>query len=217
MNALAIARPQPSPVPIEVLDLADRALDIGYRVLAGHVQKVTAFHEGTMALKGIGINVYDPKSVERYKKLAIFKTKYLMYSKYLIWTAIVAPLAYVFARLSIMFKEPSVLAIFFGVLALIAACLACASLLAYIFRTTPPHDYTLSWDDTSIESYERPIPEWVLRTAIQIKEEWPKSELVIEELRAKKRVIDPFLWVRYKGVRLYVSVWNEPKFTGKML
>ena len=45
----------------------------------------------------------------------------------------------------------------------------------------------------------------------------PKSELYVEELRARRKVVDPFLFVNYKGTRLYVGVWNEPKFTGKML
>lgn len=214
-NSLVIARPVSSPVPQEIIDLADKALDIGYRVLANRVQKVSAFHEGAALLKEIGISVYDLKSVDWYKRVAIFKTKYLMYAKFLIYTAILIPLVYVFARISTMFKEPSVPGVFFGVLALVAGGLAIISLTAYVVRTISS-DYHLSWDDTSIESYDKPIPEEVLRTAITIKDAWPKSELVVEELRAKKRVVDPFLFVKYKGVRLYVSVWDEPKFTGKL-
>lgn len=217
MNTLAIARPHPSPVPQDIIDLAGKSLDIGYRVLAGHVQKVTAFHEGTALLKGIGVNVYDPSSVEWYKRMAIFKAKYLMYSKNLIYAAILFPLAYVFAYMLMLVKDPtSAATILYGVGTLGMGILGIISLITYVVRTISP-EYTLSWDDTSIESYGKPIPEEVLRTAISIKEEWPKSELVVEELRTKKRVVDPFLFVKYKGVKLYVSVWNEPKFTGKML
>lgn len=217
MNALAIVNPRPSPVPQDIIDLADRTLNIGYRVLANRVQKVSAFHQGAALLKGIGINVYDPKSVLRYKRLAIFKTRYLMYIKYLIFTAILSPLAYGLMRVADIFKDgTSFSAISVGVSALVALCLAIVSLITYIIQTASKN-YTLSWDDSSLESYDKPIPEEVLRTAISIKEEWPKSELGVEELRAKKRVVDPFLFVKYNGVRLYVSVWNEPKFTGKML
>ena len=215
-NALAVARPLPSPVPQEIVDLADKSLDIGYGVLAGRVQKVQAFHEGTTLLKGIGVTVYDYKSVERYKALAIFKAKYLMYIKYLLFAIFLSPVTYVFARLCGMFKDPSFPAVAFGVAALVAACLAAISLVAYFVKTLG-NEYRLEWNTQSLESYDKPIPEDVLRTAITIKDVLPKNELFVEELRAKKRVVDPFMGVEYKGVKLYVSVWNEPKFMGRML
>jgi len=208
-------RPLPSPVSQEIIDLADRSLDIGYKVLAKRVQKVSAFHQGTMMLKGIGVDVYDPKSVEWYQRVAVLKAKYLIHISNLIYTAILFPLAYVFARMVPMFKHPSAPEVFFGVLALILGCLGVVSLIAYIVKTAS-NQYLWEWNKISLESYDKPIPEEVLRTALKIKDEWPKAELVVEELRTRKRVIDPFLYVIYKDVRLYVSVWNEPKFSAQV-
>ena len=215
-NTLAIARPLPSPVPQEITDLADRSLDIGYRVLANRIQKVNAFHEGATLLKGIGIGVYDPKSVNRYKTLALIKAKYLMHVKYLVFTILLLPVAYAFALLCKTFKDPSMPGVAFGVLAGIAVIGAIFFIVAYIVKTVS-NEYRLEWTDSSIESYDKPIPEDAIRTAINIRETLPQIELFVEELHARRRVVDPFLYVLYKGVRLYVSVWNEPKFLGKML
>lgn len=216
-NSLVLVRPNPSPVPREIIDLADEALDIGYKVLANRVQRVSAFHEGAAILKGIGVNVFDQKSVEWYQRVAIFKVRYFMYAQYLIYPILLLPAAYGLARLSMMFKDPSFPAVAFGLLAAIMLCLSITSLIAYIVRTaTLTSHYNLSWDTQSIMSYDKPVPEDVLRTAIAIRDALPKSELVVEELRAKKRVVDPFLFVVYKEVRLYVAVWDEPKFTGLM-
>jgi len=216
ISSIAIAKPLPSPIPQNIIDLADRSLDIGYKGLAKRVQRVSAFHEGASILKKAGIDVYHPNAVERYKTIAIVKAKYRMNAKYLIYTGILSAVTYAFFRLCITYKAESFGAVFFGVLGLAAVCTGIVSLVAY-FVNTFSNNYTLEWDSHSLESYDRPIPENVLITALAIREELPRSELRVEELRAKRRVIDPFMYVVYKDVRLYVSVWDEPKFTGKML
>lgn len=70
------------------------------------------------------------------------------------------------------------------------------------------------WDTTHIQGYKKPIPEFALHTAIQIREKEPRAEILIEELRYT-RIVDPFMIVRLNRVDAYIEVWEEREFTGK--
>jgi hypothetical protein len=78
-----------------------------------------------------------------------------------------------------------------------------------------------SWEKVTIERYREPIPEFVLNEAIQIKREMPEVRIYVEHLTDFP---DPFLIVatRHKdyeildGETVYVEVWEEPKFEGKL-
>lgn len=69
------------------------------------------------------------------------------------------------------------------------------------------------WNTLSIQQYEKPIPEFVLAKAIQIKHALPKVSLTVEYVRFDK---DPFLVATFGGQKRYVEVWNEPKFEGRL-
>lgn len=70
-----------------------------------------------------------------------------------------------------------------------------------------------SWHSVPIEKYTKPIPDFVLNKAIQIKKALPACEILVEELQESA---DPFLVVRikqdwrYEGY--YVEVWDETSF-----
>ena len=84
-------------------------------------------------------------------------------------------------------------------------------------KTMPEQDWQWrreqSWHTTPIEKYTKPIPDFVLNKAIQIKKALPACEILIEELESTP---DPFLVVRlkkdwrYEGY--YVEVWDETSF-----
>jgi len=63
--------------------------------------------------------------------------------------------------------------------------------------------------------YAKPIPEFVLRKALQIRKAVPEVAIFVREF---EYVEDPFLWVGIKGGHsYYVEVWDEPKFEERMI
>ena len=75
----------------------------------------------------------------------------------------------------------------------------------------------VTWQSIHIGDYQKQIPEFVLRKAIQIKEEVPKVQFVVEELNEKAIDPDPFLWAITANERFCIEVWNEPAFEDKVL
>lgn len=78
-----------------------------------------------------------------------------------------------------------------------------------------------SWEKTEINKYREPIPEFVINKAIQIKKACPEVRIYVEHLSEHP---DPFLIVATKHPEydclnkqeLYVEVWEEPKFEGRI-
>lgn len=68
------------------------------------------------------------------------------------------------------------------------------------------------WHSEALEKYGKPIPEFALSRAIEIKRELPSAQFFIEELRYDP---DPFLYIQVGNVRYYLDVWDEPKFEGR--
>lgn len=63
--------------------------------------------------------------------------------------------------------------------------------------------------------YTKPIPQFVLHKAIQIKKAVPEATFFIRELGDNP---DPFLWVGIKNFDSYfIEVWDEPKFEGRQI
>jgi hypothetical protein len=86
-----------------------------------------------------------------------------------------------------------------------------------------------TWRLTTLKEYKKPVPEFVLQKAVEIKKLLPEAEFYVEEL-----AVDPFLIVSLTplsdfvlGVQTlnrsmdeemsaYVEVWSEPKFEATM-
>jgi hypothetical protein len=92
-----------------------------------------------------------------------------------------------------------------GVLALCG--LIATFILVITWIVTSPNPW--AWQRTWLKYYKEPVPEFVLRKAMAIKEELPDAEYFIEHLGQKQ---DPFLCVIHNGWTEYVEVWAEPKF-----
>lgn len=81
---------------------------------------------------------------------------------------------------------------------------------------------TARWQDCAIGGYTSPIPDFALARAVAIKKEVPTANFRIEELdvtehgvETRKHVPDPFMVLHFETVKLYLDVWDEPKFEGR--
>lgn len=62
------------------------------------------------------------------------------------------------------------------------------------------------------------IPEFVLHTAIRIKQEMPKADLFVEALVGTDRSLgDPFLCLKQGDKKYYLEVWDESRFERSMI
>ena len=67
------------------------------------------------------------------------------------------------------------------------------------------------WGERKLEEYKKPVPEFVLNKAMQIKELVPGVTFQVEELAR-----DPFLVAVLGEEKVYIDVWEEPQFEGKL-
>jgi uncharacterized integral membrane protein len=70
------------------------------------------------------------------------------------------------------------------------------------------------WTRTSLRRYAKPVPEFALQTALDIREQCPYAKFYVVEL---EETPDPFLAVTVEGAEglVYVEVWNEPAFNAE--
>jgi hypothetical protein len=80
-----------------------------------------------------------------------------------------------------------------------------------------------SWVEDTFYSHKKPIPDYAIQTAIDIKKLCPEANLRLECLRIdQKPSPDPFLVWELPGALkgrevLYLEVWEEPSFRGKRI
>lgn len=69
------------------------------------------------------------------------------------------------------------------------------------------------WSHEHLDSYPLPIPEYVLETAVRIREKFPAS-FTICSLKERRETLplDPFLVCHYVSQAYYLEVWNEPGY-----
>jgi len=82
-----------------------------------------------------------------------------------------------------------------------------------------------SWNNNNdVSQYSKPIPEFAIADMVALKKALPETTFFVEEFRAKGNridvweaspVSDPFLVANYKGVCVYLDVWDEPRFEGR--
>lgn len=83
--------------------------------------------------------------------------------------------------------------------------------------------YLGSWPTTLVSEYREPVPEFALERAMQIKSQLPDAQFGIEYIRQQTQQvsqpralqIDPFLVLLYGHMKLYLDVWDEPRFEGR--
>ena len=70
------------------------------------------------------------------------------------------------------------------------------------------------WGKTPLSDYRQPIPEFVLETAIRIREKLPEVKFHVQHLHDPKA--DPFLVASMGKEIYYVAAWDEPRFEGRL-
>jgi hypothetical protein len=78
------------------------------------------------------------------------------------------------------------------------------------------HRYVAQWRTLRIEYYKEPIPEFVLRKAVDIKKRIPEVCLNVDFLEIGFKSADPFLQARFGTEDYYIEVWDEPEFEVKL-
>lgn len=68
------------------------------------------------------------------------------------------------------------------------------------------------WQNTPLKGYERPVPEYALLLATEIKEHLPEVDFSVHELLVRAVTFDPFLVVHFGNEEYYIAVWDEPDF-----
>jgi len=84
--------------------------------------------------------------------------------------------------------------------------------------------FTARWSSDPINHYRGEVPGFVLERALQLKSALPLAQFYVEEMHESYTNLkteysppapDPFMWVQYKGINVYLDVWNEPSFEGR--
>jgi len=75
------------------------------------------------------------------------------------------------------------------------------------------------WKMRELASYDEPVPEFALQTALDIKKKHPEVSFYVCVLEENRIVVDPFLVMRVHNGNVihdyYIEVWNESAFTGQ--
>lgn len=87
----------------------------------------------------------------------------------------------------------------------------------------PPWEYyrmTAAWTMHPLESYGKPVPEFVIRKCLEIKKHAPEAKFFVDELSVNAVPSDPFMVVSLSVDEVgepsedlaYIEVWDEPEF-----
>ena len=189
-------------------ELAEKAANLlGYHAVKTHLQieKVNTDAQIVDTIRELQIQPYANRSVEKYKNKVIRKYTFKNIPYYCLngvqaaffatlAAAIISGIANIWLSLGYTWA-------WFGLAAVV--CLATV-LISENFVLK----WKAVWDFIPISEYDNVIPEFALQTAVDLKEKCPSVNLFIEELD-----IDPFLVAKLSsGQRIYLEVWNEPKF-----
>lgn len=71
-----------------------------------------------------------------------------------------------------------------------------------------------TWAHSELSTYKQPIPEFVIRKAIQIKDVLPEVMFYVHHLTEPKA--DPFLVACLGGEIYYLEAWDEPRFESQI-
>lgn len=97
--------------------------------------------------------------------------------------------------------------------------------LLMLARHCPAHDVQASWNVHNVGNYGEAIPDFAVQRMLSLTKELPGVTFSIEQLNASKHQYgvekheplppDPFLIGTYKGISVYLDVWDEPAFEGR--
>ncbi len=194
--------------------LADEASAVlGYTTTLTRARRRAALQQ---TLEELDVRPFTHESVQRYKEAGVRQPHWLL-SALLNGVAAIGAIAAVAGipmlivaalTMNASLAFAVALAIVFGGIALFVFSILGESLLTQRIWLT----YDLAY-------YTKPVPEFALQTAIDIKKKHPEVEFFVCSLEESQVVLDPFLVMRIPGDptlrEYYLEVWNEPEFQGK--
>lgn len=195
-----------------LLSLSQQAKDVlGYTGLETEIKKDNSLEK---ALIELNIKPFTRDSVEKYQNMMVKKTE----NEFLI-NKIIKIISYLTIVFGIIAFTTIILSFFVDNYKDIALLVAGAHGMVAIILFTLSLSYlwdkqvSANWNIISLKNYEKPIPEYVLQTALDIKAKVPDVYFRVSELRTRVRKnLDPFLIVSNFEKEYYIEVWNEPKF-----
>jgi len=192
-------------------DLPEKAANaLGYEALQKRKQHVDLMS----LLDKMKIRPFTDRSVERYKEKVVRETNPRLWrrQRFVEVMAIISVIACFFCG------GPAILGWFISWKVGLPFAAGLAT-FATIFGILGSDQFSYmrpgSWQITPLKGYMKPVPEFALHCAVQIKEQLPEAEFSIHEFVQEKGFLDPFLVVSYKGEHHYIAVWDEPTFDAK--
>lgn len=186
---------------------------LGYSVLDEHVNSSTKASTFDIGLAKLEIEPFSPESVEKYKQQAIVDHTWETPRRQNIFTCFLSVLS---------------IGLVCVVGALIGGLIACnvwnvaeapfwitgVAGVALCFigfvgaGVMDDKNKAWEWERHEISQYSKPVPQFVIRKALQLKQELPDVKLYIEELISKDKVRngDPFLVAEHGSRTVYIEV-----------
>ncbi|MGD0900961.1 MAG: hypothetical protein ABR915_24275, partial [Thermoguttaceae bacterium] len=216
MNATSLLQRQAVKVEAVTADESDGELrtlateareKLGYRVLESHLEaRKAAFdaHDAVArAMEELQIFPYTAESVAEYKRQAKEKAEQPPFLLILATSAFALGFLQLVAWLVTLAFASQTWLMIAGILLLglgLACCLICDRSGLLI---------KARWLRHGISSYPRPIPEFALQSALDLKTKCPGLDFFVDEMQVKQ-VVDPFLVaVDRHGNEYFLEVWNE--------
>lgn len=209
--------------------LAMTAADtLGYKESLTQLPKLLEDAEKRVSLKKamteLGIETFSAKAVERYQSKSARRATPLI-SKAIAWVLTIAVLLFCGAGVTFIISlvacivcgmaEDLTVPTWLAVITWTSLGVAVANFVGIGVTDGKKLTYA-EWAPIPIGEYTRPIPEFALQTAVDLKAKCPEAKFFIEELQLKERTLDPFLVVHdSQGNKHYLEVWNEPGFIQK--
>lgn len=205
---LEVVKPEED-VSLEVFDsVAERAAEeLGYKLLKEKRDKLEARNRLVQALAKLGIPVYDPDSVDRYKAATLKEARSQMWRREWRtgrWFAVTSAVLIGAAPLFVTSNRSIFVTLFGG--GLVAAAITLIGL-----HLAKEQAQKIGWRKQFVSQHNASeIPTFVLTRALALRTECPDVNFEIESVMAEK--IDPFLVAEAGGEHFYIAYWNEPGF-----
>lgn len=194
---------------LEVFDsVAERAADeLGYKLLKEKRDKLVARNRLVQALTKLGIPVYDPATVERYKAATLKEARAARWRReWRIARWFAASSAGLIGTALLLFMHDR--AIFSG---LLGAGLIALAIGIIGVKLVYDEVGKIGWRKQFVSQHNTSeIPTFVLERALMLRTECLGVKFEIESIMAEK--IDPFLVVEAGGEHFYIAYWSEPGF-----
>jgi hypothetical protein len=167
-----------------------------------------------IAMRKMQLDPFTPQSVEVYKERA---TKALRRkNSWVRWTELL-PAFFLLSAVSayVLFAITAITHSNLSLVMFAITASASVGIVVLALRTRNLRVREFAWRQIPLGEYRKPIPEFALQTAVDLKRACPRAMLNVEELQTGSPKADPFLTVFDPQTQrnYYLEVWDEPSFS----